>query len=491
MKIKDICKITGLTDRTIRFYIEEKLISPFYTENYLGRRSFDFSDQDMERLQDIAVLRAFGFSVEEIKELSKEDCECEPIVKRVIARTGDCLEESRRRLKALSMLGDLSTVTITELARRLSSYDPNVEKETVTQDKEKSVRTWIKYCILFLCTWLPIAASVVVLALKLPNMEAPKTNPIFLVLTILCFVPSFVSAFAFERIKGEKRTARTVLTVLCALCLPLGIIFSFNSFSDCEHNYVFYCVNKEATCQTDGEILTKCENCDKYKIEITKKAAHTPHTVEGLEPTCFKDGYTESIYCSVCHYVIKEQYLIKTYGHVYKSRNVEQSCGSDGYTVYECKCGDSYKINVVRATFNHSFVQNPNGIDFKCSTCGLLVCEHGNIDGSISGGNDKVKYYITGPGYVDTPRTLVIYGNGDIPSLYNGAYPPWIGIYLYDIDTIIIEHGITSIGNFIFTEKNDISYENIKSFIIRSEHIDIASDDPRLSGLSCPITYEQ
>ncbi len=39
MKIKIACQLTGLTDRTIRHYIEEKIIFPEYTENYLGNRS--------------------------------------------------------------------------------------------------------------------------------------------------------------------------------------------------------------------------------------------------------------------------------------------------------------------------------------------------------------------------------------------------------------------------------------------------------------------
>lgn len=34
MKIKAVCEATGLTDRTVRYYIEEGLIAPFYTENY-------------------------------------------------------------------------------------------------------------------------------------------------------------------------------------------------------------------------------------------------------------------------------------------------------------------------------------------------------------------------------------------------------------------------------------------------------------------------
>ena len=60
MKIKQVCQITDLTDRAIRYYIEEELIFPDYTENYLGRRTFDFCEGDIKMLNNIAILRKFG-----------------------------------------------------------------------------------------------------------------------------------------------------------------------------------------------------------------------------------------------------------------------------------------------------------------------------------------------------------------------------------------------------------------------------------------------
>lgn len=69
MKIKAVCAITGLTDRTIRYYIEQKLIAPNYTENYLGRKTFDFSEKDINELKSIATLRKFDFTIEEIREI--------------------------------------------------------------------------------------------------------------------------------------------------------------------------------------------------------------------------------------------------------------------------------------------------------------------------------------------------------------------------------------------------------------------------------------
>ena len=43
MKMKEVCEKTGLTDRAVRLYIENGLVSPKYNENYMGRRNIDFS----------------------------------------------------------------------------------------------------------------------------------------------------------------------------------------------------------------------------------------------------------------------------------------------------------------------------------------------------------------------------------------------------------------------------------------------------------------
>ena len=39
MKIKDVITETGLTDRAIRLYIENSLVSPSCSENYAGRNA--------------------------------------------------------------------------------------------------------------------------------------------------------------------------------------------------------------------------------------------------------------------------------------------------------------------------------------------------------------------------------------------------------------------------------------------------------------------
>ena len=121
MKIKAVCEQTGLTDRTIRYYIEEGLISPFYTENYLGRKNFDFSEADVAMLKDIAILRKFGFSIAEIKQLSQHPEEAVSIIQRLQARKQQDVDDELSMLSVLKQLDAEKTHTISELSDALAT----------------------------------------------------------------------------------------------------------------------------------------------------------------------------------------------------------------------------------------------------------------------------------------------------------------------------------------------------------------------------------
>ena len=87
MKIKAVCAQTGLTDRTIRYYIEQGLIAPAYEENYTGRRTYDFLERDIKQLQDIAVLRKFDFTIEEIRSILNDAEASQTVIAAVRERT--------------------------------------------------------------------------------------------------------------------------------------------------------------------------------------------------------------------------------------------------------------------------------------------------------------------------------------------------------------------------------------------------------------------
>ena len=104
MKIKTVCEQTGLTDRAVRFYIEEGLISPDYTESYIGRKAFDFWEEDVKALQGIALLRVYGYSVLEIAQMQREPEAISVITQTLITRTEESAKAKQEALLVLKTL---------------------------------------------------------------------------------------------------------------------------------------------------------------------------------------------------------------------------------------------------------------------------------------------------------------------------------------------------------------------------------------------------
>ena len=78
MKIKKAAEICHMSPRNIRFYEEIGLIKPTRVEN--GYRDYD--TEDIERLQQIRVLRNLGIGLESIKAYFKKEKTFEQIIHR-------------------------------------------------------------------------------------------------------------------------------------------------------------------------------------------------------------------------------------------------------------------------------------------------------------------------------------------------------------------------------------------------------------------------
>lgn len=137
MKMKAVCEATGLTDRTVRYYIEEQLIYPAYKENYFGRRNYDFSQSDIQTLNDIAVLRKFGFSICEIKEMQLSPKNIPQIVEELKKRKQEQINVQKEKLQALLQLNTECSSSVSELAACLSTpvADAPLPKEDLSKIK--------------------------------------------------------------------------------------------------------------------------------------------------------------------------------------------------------------------------------------------------------------------------------------------------------------------------------------------------------------------
>jgi DNA-binding transcriptional MerR regulator len=69
MLIHEVLEKTGLTKKAVAYYEKSGLLNPTTAEN----RYRDYSSEDVRRLREIAVLRALGLAVEDIKTLLESD----------------------------------------------------------------------------------------------------------------------------------------------------------------------------------------------------------------------------------------------------------------------------------------------------------------------------------------------------------------------------------------------------------------------------------
>lgn len=231
MKMKAVCDATGLTDRTVRYYIDENLISPLYSENYLGRKTFDFSEADIQQLRDIAVLRKFGFSIAEIKEMIR-DPECIIQMSRGLQeRKQSLIDAETELLQALLRLDSKDTYTVATLAAYLSA--PVSDTPIPAEDSQRHFFRYLlagaKCFLIGIITWSPVVLSLRSLIDTIRDYHYPIFNPRAFFVTILSLIPSFLTIL-LPRISAApkwKATAKKILLILCVFSIPIGVGCSF------------------------------------------------------------------------------------------------------------------------------------------------------------------------------------------------------------------------------------------------------------------------
>ncbi len=134
MKIKEVIEKTGLTDRAVRLYIDEGLALPSIAESYSGRKSIDFSESDVERLKNVALLRKAGFSIAEIKSIVDDKDSAKEIVENFIAKTEKNIAEETEIVERLKNISFDEEVTIETICESLSAA---VEEKRVPREDVK------------------------------------------------------------------------------------------------------------------------------------------------------------------------------------------------------------------------------------------------------------------------------------------------------------------------------------------------------------------
>ena len=236
MKIKQVCEQTGLTDRAIRYYIEEGLVSPSHTENYMGRRAYDFSEEDVTALNHVATLRKFGFTVEEIRRIFGDPQESVVVLADVRARKEETVRQESDNLDALARLEADRAYTVAELAQVLEEpvKAADVPKEDRWLTWKERLISWVAATPEWVVMLLPMVVLLLVVIwaeidmrylqydqflLLLPRWIVPTLLP-----TIAIGVVKLVNRFRF---KPVRTATRVLVVVLCVLYMPVSMLFNF------------------------------------------------------------------------------------------------------------------------------------------------------------------------------------------------------------------------------------------------------------------------
>ena len=128
MKIKEVCERTGLTDRTVRFYVEKGLLQVEGNVSN-GRVNREYSEKDVEMLKDISKLREAGFSIQEILDMQNPKNNIQEIFKNHCKKLE---EEHKRNEMVLNKLNQMyvdNTMSWHSIAQNLFRDSEELEHE--------------------------------------------------------------------------------------------------------------------------------------------------------------------------------------------------------------------------------------------------------------------------------------------------------------------------------------------------------------------------
>ena len=130
MNIKEIEERSGLTRANIRYYEQEGLLSPVRREN----KYRDYSEEDLETLLRIALLRSLGFSLEEIRMLQSGEADFAAAMR----SRGAALESEGQRLLAARNVCDAISREVTSYSALQAELYLN-ELETDAAAKQRDI----------------------------------------------------------------------------------------------------------------------------------------------------------------------------------------------------------------------------------------------------------------------------------------------------------------------------------------------------------------
>ena len=152
LKMKDVCQLTGLTERAVRLYVQEELIKPKIRDG-IHNKAYFFSAADIESLKDIATLRNAGFSIADIRLMLENPLN----ISRAVKAREEELEKEIKHLKYIQeTLNYLTIQEHTDVTKLVEAIEPRSRyaKETVRYRKPRWVIV-LAFLLVFFIVPLP------------------------------------------------------------------------------------------------------------------------------------------------------------------------------------------------------------------------------------------------------------------------------------------------------------------------------------------------
>ncbi len=229
MQIKEVIVKTGLTDRAIRLYIENGLVIPENKKSYTGRNNFNFTLADIEKLEQIALLRKADFSLEQIKMLQAGG---EPARKMLLEYLNAKQENVITGQKIVEALKDFPTHTPVTMENVCEKIQKSMEHRDLPEADERPTKgeCWEKWLIRivvisFLTFWSLFGIGVLLTYKEDFLFRHYYLNPINYIGMAYIFIPILMSVLILFLYRKQVLTAKKRKKRRWVSGIAFGILF--------------------------------------------------------------------------------------------------------------------------------------------------------------------------------------------------------------------------------------------------------------------------
>jgi DNA-binding transcriptional MerR regulator len=247
MKIQELERKTGLERPSIRFYEKEGLLNPKRLEN--GYR--DYSDEDVELLKKIKLLRRLGMSVEKIRNLQQGSEDLSQAIALLTAHHSTQIEEHKRcRAVCEAMHSDgaefetLDAEHYLKLLREIQINEKPLGRTDFQENMPREIHPWRRFFARWLDygLWSAVISFLYIVVLRVRPLPGDFLSALITIAGMALFIPAealmlwklgttpgkFALGIRLESIQGGNLTWEEALRRSCNVfvlgngcCIPL------------------------------------------------------------------------------------------------------------------------------------------------------------------------------------------------------------------------------------------------------------------------------